>query len=78
MLTFAVLKSTESPGRRHASPRRSAKKLHREALVKAADPEAAFAELKCSNPREGGVSDPAIQQTNDEAPKCTLLDQALC
>ena len=42
-------------------------KLHREALVKATDPEVAPDELLCSNPREGGKSDPAIQQTNDEA-----------
>ncbi len=31
-------------------------------------------ELFCSNPREGGLPDPAIQQTNDEA----FLDRRGC
>ncbi len=41
-------------------------KFHREALAKATDPEVAPGELLCSYPREGGKSDPAIQQTYDE------------
>ena len=66
--TIAVrFKSAERPGRRDAPPRRSDISFIVKHSSKQLTQKLLRDELLCSNPREGGLPDPAIQQTNDEA-----------
>ncbi len=66
--TIAVtFESAEQPGRRDAPPRRSDVSFIVKHSPKQLTQKLLRDELLCSNPREGGLPDPAIQQTNDEA-----------
>ncbi len=62
-----IFESAEQPGRRDAPPRRSDISFIVKHSPKQLTQKLLRDEFLCSNPREGGLPDPAIQQTNDEA-----------